>query len=329
MKRRYDREMFTYGVELEYADVYRFNELPKGNQWNTQDNTVVNSTGIANDPYGKIWEYGGEINTRPTNTVLEQVEEIEKIKKVLNPKPWINYRCNLHIHIGVKGLHKDLHHLKKLLRYITKYQKEAFRIVEPIPIPILKDFKNKEEHKGAMKRYRRRTVSHQHCLNEKTVKNILDSKTPKEFWDNHAQTNKDGKRMWFITPRAGINLRQLFETNTLEFRHFPGTTDKGQMYSCLLWCREFLHAALTSHKITPQKIYEENKMNLTFPKFKRYDHKIDKLWRVTNLGKNTRKEAEAAIKKIVKDGLLLDIEESQERSSKIESGYTKGITSWI
>ena len=78
------------------------------------------------------------------------------------------------------------------------------------------------------------------------VKRILKAKTPKQFWHNHANVDKQGKRMWFITPRAGINLRQLFETKTLEFRHFPGTLDNDEMYSCLLWCREFMHAALTT-----------------------------------------------------------------------------------
>jgi len=326
---KYDKEQFTYGVELEYADVYRFNKLPDGSYWNLYDVTIVNSTGIANDPKGKIWQYGGEINTKPTNTVEEQIDVIKEIKSVLDPKPWINYRCNLHIHIGVKGLHEDIHYLKKLIQYLAKYQKEAFRIVEPIPKPVISDFKSKEEYKGATTRYRRRLTSHQHCLNDKTVKKIMSSKTPKQFWDNHAPIGKDGKRLWYITPRAGINLRQLFETNTLEFRHFPGTLNDDEMYSSIIWCREFLHAALNTNKILPKMVYNKYKKTFVFPKFRRYDHKIDLLWRQTNLNKNTRKEAKAAVDKIVKEGNLLDIGASQYRSSRLESGYKKGITKWI
>ncbi|MEN6369497.1 MAG: hypothetical protein ABFD77_07360, partial [Thermotogota bacterium] len=66
--RRYDTDSFTYGVELEYADVKFGNPLPNGCAWNTKDNTIVNSNGIANDPLGKLWLFGGEINTRPTDT---------------------------------------------------------------------------------------------------------------------------------------------------------------------------------------------------------------------------------------------------------------------
>ena len=44
--------------------------------WNDKDNTIVNSNGVANDPLGKLCKYGGEINTKPTSTVEEQVEII-------------------------------------------------------------------------------------------------------------------------------------------------------------------------------------------------------------------------------------------------------------
>lgn len=328
---KYDKENFTYGVELEYADVYRFNDLPDGCEWNLKDITTVNSTGIANDPLGKLWEYAGEINTKPTRSVGSQVKLIARINKMLVPKPWINYRCNLHIHIGVPMLEKDLKKLKKLLLYIHRFEKEAFKIVEPIPKPIRIDFESKEAYDGASKRYRRRLVSHQHILNGKTVERILRSKTPKEFLDNHTITNKKGDRLWFITPRAGINLRQLFETKTVEFRHFPGTVNNDEMYSCILWCREFMDAALNSG-ITPFEIFKKHKKRLVFPKFRRYMHDIDLLWRLTNLGKNTRKEIEKNINIIVENNQLLDIDIMQEKSSKSESGYrqkNKGISKWF
>jgi len=301
----YNKKGFTYGVELEYADVYRFNNLPKGSSWNDMDNTIVNSTGIANDPKGKLWEFGGEINTKPTKTIKEQIKVIKEINKVLEPKPVINYRCNLHIHIGIKGLNEDLKALKKLLRYIHRYQKEAFDIVEHIPLPLFLDYKKKEHLKGAMKRYKRRHRSHQHKLSDKVVGNILKAKTPQAFFEEHAPLTDKG-RMWFFAPRAGINLRQLFDgTKTIEFRHFPGTLNMKEMKSCLLWCREFVYEALNSQK-SPAKIYSRlsKKYDMVFPKFEPYVHEQEVLYELTNVDKNSRKQVAQNLKELKKKGKI-------------------------
>ena len=125
----YDKASFTYGVELEYGDSYRFNELPTGAKWNDKDNTCVSTTGIANDPLGLLYKYGGEINTKPTDTVKEQIEHIAAINAMLQPAPVVNYRSNLHIHVRVPGLKDDLDSCKKLLRYINEFQQQAFDIV--------------------------------------------------------------------------------------------------------------------------------------------------------------------------------------------------------
>ena len=99
---------WTYGVELEYGNCDRSIEnLPDGAKWNNLDNTCVSSTGIANDPQGKLYKFGGEINTRPTTSTDEQVEHIARVNKFLRdngPAPIVNDRSNLHIHIRVPGL---------------------------------------------------------------------------------------------------------------------------------------------------------------------------------------------------------------------------------
>ena len=301
---KYDKKDFTYGVELEYADVYRFNKLPKGNSWNDKDTTIVNSSGIANDPLGKAWEYGGEINTKPTGSIKEQIKVIEKVNKVLKPEPKINYRCNLHIHVGVPGLNKDLKACKKLFKYICDYAEEGFSIVEPIPKPFFIDYKTKEAFDGAMKRYKRRLVSHHYMMPKARVKEIFAAKTLKGFYEGHAPLTKKG-RMWYFSPRAGINLRQMFEeTETIEFRHFPGTLNMDEMYSCILWCREFLYQALNKQK-RPKEIYKEYKDEIWFPRFKKYSHKRELLYDLTNFGSNSRKVATANIKKIVEEGRLI------------------------
>jgi hypothetical protein len=284
----YDKTSFTYGVELEYGDSYRFNELPIGAKWNDKDNTCVSTTGIANDPLGLLYKYGGEINTKPTNTIQEQIDHIAEINAMLKPTPIVNYRSNLHIHVRVPGLKDDLESCKKLLRYIDEFQQLAFDIVETIPVPS-KSMLAPEVYEWELKRMKRRHKSHQYKLPASRVNAMLNAKTTQEFYEEHAPLTEKG-RMWFFSPRAGINLRQMWEeTNTIEFRHFPGTLDMTEMQSCISWCREFLDAALNTEK-TPTDIFWET--SYKFPKFQPYEFETEQIYQWTNFDAHSRKVVE-------------------------------------
>ena len=285
---RYEKDSFTYGVELEYGDSYRFNELPVGAKWNDKDNTCVSTTGIANDPLGLLYKYGGEINTKPTDTIQEQIDHIAEINAMLKPAPVVNYRSNLHIHVRVPGLKDDLESCKKLLRYIDEFQQLAFDIVETIPVPS-KSMLAPEVYEWELKRMKRRHKSHQYKLPESRMNAMLNAKTTQEFYEEHAPLTEKG-RMWFFSPRAGINLRQMWEeTNTIEFRHFPGTLDMTEMESCIRWCREFLDAALNTEK-TPTEIFWET--SYKFPKFQPYEFETEQIYQWTNFDANSRKVVE-------------------------------------
>jgi len=281
----YDPNSFTYGVELEYGDSYRFNELPTGAKWNDKDNTCVSTTGIANDPLGELYAYGGEINTKPTDTVEEQLQHISEINALLKPAPVVNYRSNLHIHVRVPGLKDDLESCKKLLRYIDEFQQIAFDIVETIPIPS-KSTLSPEVYEWELKRMKRRQKSHQYKLPKSRVEAMLNAKTTKEFYEEHAPLTEKG-RMWFFSPRAGINLRQMWEeTNTIEFRHFPGTLDMIEMESCIRWSKNFLNAALNTDQ-TPTEIYWQT--SYKFPKFQPYEYETEQIYQWTNFDAHSRK----------------------------------------
>jgi len=291
-------ESFTYGVELEYADVYRFNKLPEGCKWNESDYSIVNSNGIANDPKGKLWKFGGEINTRPTSTIDKQIEVIREINDLLYPRPNVNYKCNLHIHIGVPGLYKDLESCKELLLYIHKYGKEAFEITDNLPIIKQQDFETKEAYKAALKRLQRNKVSHQQMLPKDRVIEALNAKTIQEFYQAHASQDKNGNRLWFIAPRPGINLRQLQETKTVEFRHFFQTLNLYEIKSCLIWCKKFMDSALNDQK-RPKDIITECP-DLIFPSPIKYNHRMHILFKKTNLHDNPREKVKEELKKILK-----------------------------
>jgi hypothetical protein len=282
---KYDSDSWSYGVELEYGNCHRFAELPDGAQWNDKDNTCVSSTGIANDPSGKLYAYGGEINTRPTNTIIEQIDHISKINgALLSPKRIVNYRSNLHIHIRVPGLKDDLESCKKLLKYITRFQEQAFEIVEQIPVPD----RNLPalEYEWAVKRMKRRYKSHQHKLPAKRIEAMLAATTTQEFFEEHAHRDAKGNPSWFQCPRAGINLRQMWEeTNTIEFRHFPGTLHLGEMESSIKWCKKFLEAALGDED-SPLEIF--NSDNFSFPKFEPYEFETEQGYQFTNFDTNTK-----------------------------------------
>lgn len=288
--KNFSPDKFTYGVELEYGNCLFGSELPDGASWNTLDNTCVSSTGIANDPQGKLYSYGGEINTRPTESIQEQVDHIALVNKKLaigGPAPIVNYRSNLHIHIRVPELVDDLDALKRLLRYIETHQQQAFDIVEQIPVPDPR-FMSPEVYTWAKKRMNRRKTSHQNKLSSKRVQAMLQASTPNEFYLEHAHKDAKGNPAWFQCPRAGINLRQLFEsTNTIEFRHFPGTLNSDEMDSAITWCKLFLDAALNCSDKTPNDILDDYKFK--FPKFEPYEFETEQGYQYTNHSTHSRK----------------------------------------
>lgn len=278
---RYNPKLWTIGAEHEWADYDRTLPLPKGNENNHKDFTVVNSNGIANDPKDTLYKFGGEINTRPTNTIADQVEVMEDLKHIFRKiPPQINYRCNLHIHIRVPELRDDLESLRRVQAYIHRYMPKLFPIVEPIPpVPdkFFGPYKSTEAYNGAQARYNRRVVSHHTLLPPQRIKDQLAAKTTKAFFE--AEVPSDNKMpLWHLQPRAAINLRQLIETDTIEFRHFPGTLSPSELKICLSWCKQFLIYALDNSEIDSLwKWAKESK----FPEFAPYDHDLELKYKAT------------------------------------------------
>lgn len=325
----YDVKKWTYGVELEYGNCDRkIIDLPDGAKWNSLDNTCVSSTGVANDPQGKLYQYGGEINTRPTFTADEQVEHIARVNKYLRdngPAPIVNYRSNLHIHIRVPGLHTNLKALKQLLTYVNTFQEQAFAIVEDIPVPD-RNTLPPHEYVWHKKRYDRRLTSHQHKLPFKRVEAMLAATTPTEFWHEHAHKDAKGNPAWFQCPRAGINLRQLFEeTNTIEFRHFPGTLKANEMRSAINWCRDFLNLALNEPDTMPAALLDRNKY--TFPQFEPYEFETEQVYQYTNFDKNSRKvvaeRLEALRQRVAIDDMATSSKEVYAVIQEFEAGQNQ------
>lgn len=290
---------WTYGAEHEWADWPLSTELPAGYGRDTRDVTMVNSNGIANDPTGKLYGYGGEINTPPTSSIQGQVDCLSELKELL-PTARVNYRSNLHIHIRAPGLGGDLVGLKRVQTYIHANMPRALMQIEPLPRPSLLDkMSDSEEHQGALRRWRRRRVSHQTLLTKERLKRQLAARTVDEFYNLEVPQSKDGRPLWHCQPRLCVNLRQHKETDTVEFRHFPGTLDERELNVCLEWCHHFLRAALGGVPI--EKLLGISAFQTEcFPRFPAYCHWQEVRYRATcHDGTNSKEDIAEAIQQIV------------------------------
>lgn len=298
---KYDNRNWTYGAEYELSDWPRDRELPVGG-WSLdeRDVTMVNSNGIAVDPKGISYRFGGEFKAPPCSSPDLLAEQYSELLK-LYPEVEINYRSNLHVHIRVPGLRDDLAMLKRIAFFNWTYLKELLEdLVEPIPRPAAKDYPGEENYAGAMRRYRRRKVSHHTVIPLQRVSRQLEATTVEEFhvfevpWSHKLKAPQ-----WQCQPRQAVNLRQLRETDTIEFRHFPGTLNPEELRVAAEWCCDYLRCAMQDDG-NPRQMFKELYTGRQFPTFLPYVHEQERRYRATVLdGTLPRSTVEANIKAIL------------------------------
>jgi hypothetical protein len=272
------------GCEHELADISLDVALPEGYGRDTKDYTIVNSNGIANDPSGKLYRFGGEINTPPTKTSKGQVEILSDILRLM-PNAKVNYRSNLHVHVRWPGLKEDLKLLKRVQLFIHATMPRLLPLIEPIPRPDPMELLSTEEYKGAVRRYRRRKVSHQTLLTAWRLEKQLAARSIDEFFRLEVPAgSKTGQPMWHMQPRLCVSLRQLLQTDTVEFRHFPGTLNGNELQYCIDWCTTFLTTAIEDRGLRELgliKSFIEGGRSQFFPKFPPYQHWQELRYRAT------------------------------------------------
>ena len=270
---------WTYGSEIEAADWDTRVELPEGSTLDMKDYTIANSNGLGNDNKKILNVFGGEVNTKVTKSVDDQVDVIMDVYSAITPYSF-NYTCNFHIHIGLEGLTDDLEKMKKINHYIYKYQDMLFDdILPPIPEPDKSD-------KPAYRRFKKRQRSHRRRISPRMYKERMEATTVEEFFAVN--------RIW--KQRPGVNINALEKHGTVEFRHFPPTDDPEVIRDCIIWCQSFLTCALDTPEITPRQLWDI--LEPKFPEFKPFDHKIDEVFQKTQLDHeyNSRKDVEAYYK---------------------------------
>ena len=270
---------WTYGCEHELSDWDCSKELPEGFK-RSKDHTIVNSNGVAAQPNVSVYGYGGEINTPPSELITEQGHFLVLLAdERLQPGCAINHRSNLHNHVRVPGLKDNLKHLKQLQAYIHSELPKVLPELEPIP---------KGNTDAERKRERRRRVSHQTFLTAKRLRQQLGAKSVKEFFELEVPHSSQGQVMWHAQPRVCVNLRQLLQTDTIEFRHFPGTLSPLRCTTTVAWCRDFLLTAFAEEPIEP--LWNSYKRQ-SWPKFPEFNFGLEVGYQAT-ASHNGLKQAE-------------------------------------
>lgn len=265
-----DEKTWSYGAEHEWADWPVDAKLPRGCAHNRRDHTVMNSNGIANDPAGKTYRFGGEINTRPTPTIGGQVGVLRDLLRAL-PMASVNFRSNLHVHVRVPGLRDDLDMLRQVQFCVHEWMPRLFDLIAPLPKPSAFQYRDRAALAGAIARWGRCQVSHRTLLSAGRLAKQLAAATPKEFFE--AEVPRKGERvLWHLQPRVCVNLRQMMDTDTIEFRHFPGTCDEREFRACLEFCQRFLRAALGGAPLVHLMSWTRAQ---AFPQFPPYDYALD------------------------------------------------------
>lgn len=278
-------EGYTWRCEHEFADTNIRNPLPKGWSRGSECMAIVNSTGIANDPSGKLHHFGGEVNSPPTDTAFGQARLLQAFVEHA-PDAKVNYRSNLRIHVKVPGLREDLRRLKRWARFNEYWIPRALPALMPVPEPRREDYEEGAGfvYRGALRHARRCRRLCRFRLTAHRLERQLHATTPEEFFLNEVSLNGSGKPMWFIQPRAAVNLRQLLWTDTVEFRHFPGTLDWRELADAMRWCEIYTAAAMSEWDEPVQAgnlAFIAGKIAPKLPRFKGYDHALEIRYRAT------------------------------------------------
>jgi len=259
----YDSKTWTWGYEIEWGDIDRTIEIPKHlGSWEYAETDIVNIREpykfIACDPLGIEPPMGGEINTRPTTTWMEQVDRVMEIHDFFvshGNQPSASVINHGHLHVFVPGLKNDISALKRLISYIKINQEKTieacYQFREKSEMKLLKGSKMYLKFDGG------RTMPDYMC------DNIINLATDFDHFIKLHAAGKDGVSMGRPF-RYAINTYCMKHTGTIEFRCFRSTTERKQIEDQFAFAEAFIDAALNNGS-SVEKILSEH--NYNFPPF--------------------------------------------------------------
>lgn len=271
-------ECWTFGAEFELDDWPRNETLPEGMALDF-DWSLVNSNGVAVDGPGKLYHLGGEVLACPSAYPEGVADQLAAVVHKW-PQVTVNHRTGVHIHIRVPGLRDDLNKLKQLQAFICEWMPKLLDKIEPIPVPTRQDYRQPEEFAGALKNYRKWKREHHFVVPKQRLEWQLAATSCQQFFEAEAIDIRTGKVHYAIRPRACLNLRQLLQTDTVEFRHFPGTTSPAAVLSAINWCRAFLMLAFDgatqgTEQAVQRLVQNYGPQGRMWPQFPKYQHWLE------------------------------------------------------
>lgn len=290
---KYDPTTFTYGYEIEWGDIDRKFPVPvELGSWEYCETDIVNLRepyrGLGSDPKGLNPPVGGEINTMPTKTWQEQVDNIIKLKELFTEHgtpPTSGVVNHGHLHIHVPGLTEDIEALKRLMAYI--------KVNQHVTIQALHQFRiepGMEKTKTA-KTYLRHDGGR--IAPDWLLDNLATLPVDFEDWLRIHCCGKDAK-VRSRPFRYGIHTYALKNSRTVEFRCFRSTTERHELEDCFDFCTQFMEAALNGGPNADEILASRE---WCFPPFE-YDHEMYLGWERSKYGhadRNLDNETAAAL----------------------------------
>lgn len=280
---KYDRKTFTYGYEIEWGDIDRKVLIPEElGAWEYCETDIINMippyAGLGSDPKGINPPVGGEINTKPTKTIDEQVGNIMKLHQLFvdnNNTPTSGCVNHGHLHIHVPGLTDDIAALKRLMLYLKNNQHitmdKAYQFRIDPRMSMTKTAKTYLKHDGG------RIMPDWLAINLATLPNSF------EEWIKVHCCGKDGVTQ--SRPfRYGIHTYALKNSNTIEFRCFRSSVKENEIRDCFNFAADWIDAALNDG---PDVLEILSNNNYNFPPFD-YNHEMYLGWEKSKYTRVTR-----------------------------------------
>lgn len=272
----YDPTTFTYGFEIEWGDIDRNMSIPEHlGSWEYSETDIINLRepyrGLGSDPKGINPPVGGEINTKPSKTIFEQVENIMEIRDLFvqhGTPPTAGCVNHGHLHIHVPGLTEDMKAMSRLMKYIKENQHITMDRVYQFSVrpgmELTKTAKTYLKHDGG------RIAPDWLLDNLATIPNNF------EEWVEVHCCGKDGKTR--SRPfRYGIHTYSLKNSKTIEFRCFRSSIDRKQIHDSFKFASRFIDAALNNGPSVQEILLADD---YEFPPFT-YDQEMYLAWEKT------------------------------------------------
>lgn len=276
---KYNPNTFTYGYEIEWGDIDRtFNVPAELGSWEFCETDIVNLRepyrGLGSDPKGINPPVGGEINTMPTRTWQEQVDNIVKLKELFTAHgtaPTSGIVNHGHLHVHVPGLTEDVEALKRLMKYVKLNQHETMARVYQFKVePGMEETKTAKtylKHDGGR------------IAPDWLLDNLSTLPVDFEDWLRIHCCGKDAK-VRSRPFRYGIHTYALKNSKTVEFRCFRSTVERNELEDCFKFATEFMDAALNGGPSVKEIL---DSRDWRFPPFI-YDHEMYLGWERSKYG---------------------------------------------